>query len=204
MKRLRIAIKSISLFALLLGASSCATHLPEFQDATSLKIGEHKVAAGAYAGGGGTSNVGGGVMHSVGIHDRIDWTTQAHLGYSGVVSDNKLTYSALTGPKFSSSNERFALSIPAGVSTNPDDGVELPMVLIMPTAYWTFNPQSSSKNTLFIRTEGVIITSDQARMHSTAWATIGFRKSWETEVATYGVNLNLTYAAAYLGFTVDL
>ena len=78
------------------------------------------------------------------------------------------------------------------------------MVLIMPTAYWTFNPQSANKNTLFIRAEGVIITTDQAWMDDTAWATIGFRRSWKTEVATYRVNLNATFAAAYLGFTVDL
>ena len=79
MKGLKSAITSISLLALLLGASSRATHLPEFQDATSLRQDEHRIAAGAYAGAGGTSNIGGGMMHLVGIHDRIDYPSSFRI-----------------------------------------------------------------------------------------------------------------------------
>ena len=203
MKGFKSVLKSVSALALVLSVTSCATHLPEFQDATSLRAGEHRIAAGAYAGAGGTSNVGGSVMHAVGVFDRVDWTSQVHAGYTALSRD-AFTYTVLTGPKFSTYEEHVALAVPFGISTNPDDGPDLTMFMTTPTLYWTLNPLQVNKNTIFIRSEAVFAQSDRAIVENAGWVSLGFRRSWQTDRTTYAWNVNATFAAAYAGLTVDL
>lgn len=135
--------------------TSCTVALPEFQTAESLEQGEHRFTAGPFSGQGLNASTGVSTMHSYGLTDR--WDLNSHVGVARLrIEEANTKYSALTGPKWSSKNQQWAIAMPLGgvyldywYQTN--EGVSWTAT---PTLYYSF-PKTDSriKHTLFVRNE---------------------------------------------------
>jgi len=180
--------------------SSCATHLPEFQEVESIGVGKHRVAGGVF-GGVPMAEIGGSLFHTTGISDNVDWSTQATYAHSASV-DFYSNASVLTGPKFQLS-DHVALSLPIGLydpisSSEPDSPL-----FTTPTLYLQVNSRRPEiEHMLFLRTEATYVP---VRDYATAWATIGYKRSFIPESGLRStLNVNITYIAIYGGLTFDL
>ncbi len=190
-----------SLIIIGLGAlSSCATHLPEFQEVESIGVGNHRVSGGVF-GGVPMAEVGGSLFHTTGLSDYIDWSTQATYAHSASV-DFYSNASILTGPKFQLS-DRVALSLPIGLydpiaSSEPDSPL-----FTTPTLYVQVNSRRPEiEHMLFLRTEATYVP---VKDYATAWATLGYKRTFiQDNGSRSALNINVTYIAIYGGLTFDL
>jgi len=179
---------------------SCATHLPEFQEVESIGAGNHRIAAGVF-GGVPMEEVGGSLFHSVGLGEYVDWSSQATYAYSSSV-DFYSNASFLTGPKFQLS-DRVAVSLPMGIydpisSLEPDSPL-----FTTPSLYVQLKSKRTElEHMLFLRTEATYVP---IRDYSTAWATIGYKRTFiDGSGLRSSLNINITYIAIYGGLTFDL
>lgn len=179
--------------------SSCAAHLPEFQEIESLGKGSHRGAAGIF-GGAPWGEIGASAFHSVGVSKTTDWSTQGTYMYA-VSSDFNSGMSLLTGPKVRL-NDGLALSIPAGTYVQRDNGVNYTSFLTTPTLYIAFPSKNPSLTQLiFVRSE--LIYDKDADWYG--WATVGYKRSLlgANDLRT-ALNVNITYVGIYGGLTFDL
>lgn len=179
--------------------SSCAAHLPEFQEIESLGKGSHRGAAGIF-GGAPWGEIGASAFHSVGVSEATDWSTQGTYMYA-VNSDFNSGMSLLTGPKVRL-NDGLALSIPAGTYIQRDRGVNYASFLATPTLYIALPSKTPSLTQLiFIRSE--LICDQDADWYG--WATVGYKRSLlgANDLRT-ALNVNITYIGIYGGLTFDL
>lgn len=180
--------------------SSCATHLPEFQEVESIGAGNHRVAAGVF-GGVPMGEVGGSLFHSVGLGEFVDWSTQATYAYSTSV-DFYSNASILTGPKFQL-GDHVAVSLPIGLyDIISRDEPDSPL-FTTPTLYVQLKSRRSEiEHMLFLRTEATYVP---IRDEATAWATAGYKRTFiEKSGLRIALNVNITYIAIYGGLTFDL
>jgi hypothetical protein len=179
--------------------SSCAAHLPEFQEIESLGKGSHRGAAGIF-GGAPWGEIGASAFHSVGVSEATDWSTQGTYMYA-VNSDFNSGMSLLTGPKVRL-NDGLALSIPAGTYIQRDSGVNYSSFLATPTLYIALPSKTPGLTQLiFIRSE--LIGDQDADWYG--WATVGYKRSLlgANDLRT-ALNVNITYIGIYGGLTFDL
>jgi len=142
-------------FLIALLFTSCTIALPEFQTAESLAPKQHTVAAGGYSGRGLNASTGGLLVHNYGITEHLDLTSNASLSRLNI-EQNNIRYSLLTGPKWSTPEGKWALSIPAGaIYTATYNDIDAGYTyLLTPTLYksWQFkNPDLTY--TFFARSE---------------------------------------------------
>jgi len=179
--------------------SSCAAHLPEFQEIECLGKGLHRGAAGIF-GGAPWGEIVASAFHSVGVSETTDWSTQGTYMYA-VSSDFNNGMSLLTGPKVKL-NDGLALSIPAGTYVQRDNGVNYASFLTTPTLYIQLPSKNSSlAQLLFIRSE--LIYDPDGDWYG--WATVGYKRSLlgANDLRT-ALNVNITYVGIYGGLTFDL
>ena len=179
--------------------SSCAAHLPEFQEIESLGKGSHRGAAGIF-GGAPWGEIGASAFHSVGVSEATDWSIQGTYMYA-VNSDFNSGMSLLTGPKVRL-NDGLALSIPAGTYIQRDSGVNYSSFLATPTLYIALPSKPPGLTQLiFIRSE--LICDQDADWYG--WATVGYKRSLlgANDLRT-ALNVNITYIGIYGGLTFDL
>ena len=179
--------------------SSCAAHLPEFQEIESLGKGSHRGAAGIF-GGAPWGELGASAFHSVGVSKTTDWSTQCTYMYA-LSSDFNSGISLLTGPKVQL-NDGLALSIPAGTFVQRDYGANYVAFLATPTLYIALPSKNPSLEQLFfVRSE---LTNDSDGDWY-GWATIGYKRSLQgaNDLRT-ALNINVTYLGFYGGLTFDL
>lgn len=193
-------MKKILIFNGLMILSSCATHLPEFQEVESIGAGNHRMAAGFF-GGVPMAEVGGSLFHTVGLGEYVDWSTQATYAYGASVDFYSNT-SILTGPKFQL-GDRVAVSLPIGLYDPISRTDPHTPLFTTPTLYVQLNSkQPDIQHMVFVRTEATYIPVED---YATAWGTFGYKRSklGENGLRT-ALNVNVTYVAIYGGLTFDL
>lgn len=146
---------TLQLLMSLLLCTSCTIALPEFQTAESLAPKQHTIAAGGYSGRGLNASTGGLLVHNYGITEHLDLTSNVSLSRLNI-EQNNIRYSLLTGPKWSTPEGKWALSIPAGaIYTATYNDIDAGYTyLLTPTLYksWKFkNPDLTY--TFFARSE---------------------------------------------------
>lgn len=179
--------------------SSCAAHLPEFQEIESLGKGSHRGAAGIF-GGAPEGELGASAFHSVGTSKTKDWSTQGTFFYA-LNSEYDSGISLLTGPKVQL-NDGLALSIPAGTFIQRYNGVNYASFLTTPTLYIKLPSKNSSLTQLiFVRSELIYYPNGDWF----GWATVGYKRSLRgaNDLRT-ALNINVNYIGIYGGLTFDL
>ena len=135
--------------------SNCTTALPEFQNAASLAPREHHLALGGFSGSGLNASTGGIAVYNYGLTQQLDFTSNLSASRLNI-EQNNIRITTLAGAKWSSASNKWALSLPIGLSYSKtyndiDAGYTY---LLTPTLYksWNYgNPNSTS--TFFARSE---------------------------------------------------
>lgn len=186
--------------------NNCTIALPEFQTAESLAPQQHAVAAGGYSGRGLNASTGGLLVHNYGITEQLDLTSNMSLSRLNI-EQNNIRYSLLTGPKFSTKNGRWALSVPAGaIYTATYNDIDAGYTyLLTPTLYksWQYrNPNLTY--TFFTRTE-FAYNYIRGRWFSVVG---GYSQKYETERLIHYVSLsgstNGPIYGVYFGYGISL
>ena len=193
-------------FLIALLFTSCTIALPEFQTAESLAPKQHTVAAGGYSGRGLNASTGGLLVHNYGITEHLDLTSNASLSRLNI-EQNNIRYSLLTGPKWSTPEGKWALSIPAGaIYTATYNDIDAGYTyLLTPTLYksWQFkNPDLTY--TFFARSE---FAYNYLRGR---WFTVvgGYSQKYETQRIIHYLSLSGStsglFYGVYFGYGISL
>lgn len=185
-----------------LASSSCTVALPEFQSAESLPKQQHNVVAGPFSGRGLNASTGLSFVHGYGLTDQID--LNSHIGFARLnVQQPNIKYSILTGPKFSTPNQKWALSLPVGAVyldylKDIDDGVT---GVITPTLYRSFYPKNQFfTHTLFIRSEYAY----NYLYEDWFWVVGGYALQYETSTFKHYFSVTGTQGGVYAGYGISL
>ena len=93
--------------------ASCTVALPEFQTAESLAPKENKIAVGGFSGRGLNASTGAVAVFNRGLTNQLDLTSTTSISRLNIEQDN-LRVSAVIGPKWSTPNQKWAISAPMG------------------------------------------------------------------------------------------
>lgn len=182
--------------------SSCTVALPEFQSAQSLPKSEHNLVAGPFTGRGLNASTGISFVHGYGLSDQID--LNSHVGFARLnVQQPNIKYSVLTGPKFSTPNQKWALSLPIGAVYldylgDIDDGIT---GVITPTLYRSFYSRNRPlTHSLFIRSE----LAYNYLYEDWFWVVGGYALQYETDRFTHYLSITGTQGGIYAGYGISL
>ena len=181
---------------------SCTVALPEFQTAASLEKGKQQTAFGGFSGRGLNASTGGSVVHSYGVNQKVDVNTHLSLARLNI-EQNNVKYAALTGPKFSSPNQKWAVALPVGAVyldylNDIDDGIT---GVITPTIYRSFYLKKAPvTHTFFIRTEAAY----NFLYEEWFWAVGGYSLRLQQKNINHYLSLSGTRGGIYFGYGLSL
>ena len=165
--------KLFKYFPLVLLASSCTITLPEFQTAESLAPRENEIAVGGFSGRGLNASTGAAAVYNRGLSSQIDLTTTTSISRLNI-EQNNLRISAVIGPKWSTPNQKWAISAPLGtVYSETFNDIDAGYTYIFtPTLYRSWSNETGQiTHTFFSRSEAAYNT---------------FRGRWFAVVSGYG------------------
>lgn len=199
-------VKLIKFLPLLILATSCTVALPEFQTAASLSPRENKIAVGGFSGRGLNASTGGVAVYNRGLTNNLDLTTTTSISRLNIEQDN-LRVSAVIGPKWSTPNQKWALSAPVGaVHTQTFNDIDAGYTYIFtPTLYRSWaNPNTNVTHTFFARSEAAY------NLYRGRWFAIvsGYGQAYETERLTHYLSVsgstNGPFYGIYFGYGLSL
>jgi hypothetical protein len=201
-----VPLKLLKYLPLLILATSCTIALPEFQTAHSLAPRENKIAVGGFSGRGLNASTGGVAVYNRGLTTNLDLTTTTSVSRLNIEQDN-LRISAVIGPKWSTPNQKWAISAPVGaVHTQTFNDIDAGYTWIFtPTLYRSWSNESGQvTHTFFSRSEAAYNT------FRGRWFAVvsGYGQRYETERLTHYVSVsgstNGPFYGVYFGYGLSL
>ena len=198
--------KLLKYLPIILLASSCTVALPEFQTAASLAPREKKLAVGGFSGRGLNASTGGVAVYNRGLTNQLDLTTTTSISRLNIEQDN-LRISAVTGPKWSTPNQKWALSAPMGaVYSETFNDIDAGYTYVFtPTLYRSWaNESGVVTHTFFARSEAAY------NVFRGRWLALvsGYGQQYETERLTHYISVsgstNGPFYGIYFGYGISL
>ena len=198
--------KLLKYLSLLLLASSCTVALPEFQTAQSLAPRENKIAVGGFSGRGLNASTGAVAVYNRGLTNQLDLTTTTSISRLNI-EQNNLRVSAVIGPKWSTPNQKWAISAPMGtVYSETFNDIDAGYTYIFtPTLYRSWaNESGTVTHTFFARSEAAY------NLYRGRWFALvsGYGQAYETERLTHYLSVsgstNGPFYGIYFGYGLSL
>ena len=201
-----VIVKLVKFLPLLILATSCTIALPEFQTAASLAPRENKIAVGGFSGRGLNASTGGVAIYNRGLTNNLDLTTTTSISRLNIEQDN-LRISAVVGPKWSTPNQKWAISAPMGtVYSETFNDIDAGYTYIFPpTLYRSWaNESGTVTHTFFARSEAAY------NLYRGQWFALvsGYGQAYETERLTHYLSVsgstNGPFYGIYFGYGLSL
>lgn len=190
----------------MLVASSCTVALPEFQTAQSLAPREHAIAVGGFSGRGLNASTGAVAVYNRGLTNQLDLTTTTSVSRLNIEQDN-LRISAVVGPKWSTPNQKWAVSAPVGVvhSQTFNDIDAGYTYIFTPTLYRSWgNENGVVTHTFFARSEAAY------NLYRGNWFAVvsGYGQRYTLERITHHISVsgstNGPFYGVYFGYGISI